>query len=795
MAYSLPHLFAAGGRVYFVTGTKTQTGGQTDRKGNKTPVYSWRPRFVGLDIAGGKEVWRCQDEALGEMAWIGLYADCPDGGVLLGFDEGGYLGVSVVGQAKPWYLRVRTQSKGKGEDKPFADLRRAFGCLACAGGLLWVRDSLGTLWGDQQTPTSPGDVQVIGWRGIDPRTGKPGPRIGYPLMRPWGGIHPRSGQFVASLDMAVERNWSGRCYVDVAGRNCILSQTMEIVGLDGKHLEHVHGIRGQCGIGFILGNNSLYTPPNQCIGCYPMVRGAVAYETSQATRGAAVADDARLEKGPAYGQTDNRQPPVDSSRDWPMFRHDPLRTGCTPLKLPPGGVKLKWTAQVGSRCTQPVVAGGRAVTAVVGEGRVVCLDAAAGKTLWDFAAGSRIDSSPTLCGDLVLFGCHDGYLYCLRAGDGALAWRFNAAAAHRRIVVNDRVESPWPVFGSVLACDGAVFAMAGQYSALDGGLRFWGLEAATGKVRFGRVFAGIKGEKAVILPTFWYTHQEQGLNNILVADKGRIRLYEEWGRLGVQLRRRAHAGPAPGRAAARLAAGPHHARRPQHRGPLAVGGLRPRLAAVPHAGRALHAPAVAGAGPAHALQRAGGQLHVLPRQARAGRLPAGQGRRHRGRARAVGPAHRTEDHRLAEPVRQVPRPRGGQGQALGDADAAHRRAVVRDGGQGDAVAGGHRPAAGGERDRRPGRRASPRRQARRAAAVQRARRPFDGRRHRAGSLDVRRRGHVRRHVRRGRTPLRRHPRRARAVLRQMTAQRRAWGRATPARPAPGIAQLTTVFSA
>jgi len=529
MAYSLPHLFAAGGRVYFVTGTKTQTGGQTDRKGNKTPVYSWRPRFVGLDIAGGKEVWRCQDEALGEMAWIGLYADCPDGGVLLGFDEGGYLGVSVVGQAKPWYLRVRTQSKGKGEDKPFADLRRAFGCLACAGGLLWVRDSLGTLWGDQQTPTSPGDVQVIGWRGIDPRTGKPGPRIGYPLMRPWGGIHPRSGQFVASLDMAVERNWSGRCYVDVAGRNCILSQTMEIVGLDGKHLEHVHGIRGQCGIGFILGNNSLYTPPNQCIGCYPMVRGAVAYETSQATRGAAVADDARLEKGPAYGQTDNRQPPVDSSRDWPMFRHDPLRTGCTPLKLPPGGVKLKWTAQVGSRCTQPVVAGGRAVTAVVGEGRVVCLDAAAGKTLWDFAAGSRIDSSPTLCGDLVLFGYHDGYLYCLRAGDGALAWRFNAAAAHRRIVVNDRVESPWPVFGSVLACDGAVFAMAGQYSALDGGLRFWGLEAATGKVRFGRVFAGIKGEKAVILPTFWYTHQEQGLNNILVADKGRIRLYEEWG--------------------------------------------------------------------------------------------------------------------------------------------------------------------------------------------------------------------------------------------------------------------------
>jgi hypothetical protein len=169
------------------------------------------------------------------------------------------------------------------------------------------------------------------------------------------------------------------------------------------------------------------------------------------------------------------------------------------------------------------------VAALVSEGRVVALDTASGKVLWQFAAGGRIDTSPTIDGELCLFGCHDGYVYCLRASDGALVWRFNAAPEHRRIVSGEQVESPWPVVGAVLVYQGALYATAGHYSAIEGGLHFWGLEPATGKVRFHQVFSGVKGDKAIILPTFWYKHEEHGLNNVLCADRDRIRLYDEWG--------------------------------------------------------------------------------------------------------------------------------------------------------------------------------------------------------------------------------------------------------------------------
>lgn len=59
-------------------------------------------------------------------------------------------------------------------------------------------------------------------------------------------------------------------------------------------------------------------------------------------------------------------------------------------------------------------------------------------------------SPPIVLGDRVLFGCNDGYVYSLRTEDEALAWRFRAAPHERRIVVDDRLESPWPVGGSVL---------------------------------------------------------------------------------------------------------------------------------------------------------------------------------------------------------------------------------------------------------------------------------------------------------------------------------------------------------
>ena len=62
---------------------------------------------------------------------------------------------------------------------------------------------------------------------------------------------------------------------------------------------------------------------------------------------------------------------------------------------------------------------------------MITLDADSGRPLWDFTAGARVDSPPTLHGNRVLFGCRDGYVYSLRASDGALAWRLRAARVER----------------------------------------------------------------------------------------------------------------------------------------------------------------------------------------------------------------------------------------------------------------------------------------------------------------------------------------------------------------------------
>ena len=523
MAEQVQQLYAGDGRVYFSTGRALEVEpGPADRKGRPGVRTTWKTEVVGVDIKTGKQVWRCADERLGGLFSPLLWAD----GVLLGVSGPNYVGLATRGVADVWTCRVRTRRGDSLADADFRDPRRAMKACLYADGLFWLHDSLATVYGEQVP--DPDDRTVVGYVGLDPKTGRPRRRIGYPVRRDWGGIHPKSGQYVQQLDVPVDRNWSGRCYDDIAAPDCILAQTMEILSLDGKELKHIHGVRGQCAIGFILANNAVYTPPNFCIGCYPMIRGAIAYEVPTAKR-LTVVDAQRLQKGPAYGAGGDREPEAAATDAWPMYRHDTLRTSCTPARLDHNGLKLQWDSLVGGRCTQPVVAGGRVVAALIAEGRVVALDAASGKTLWAFDAGSRIDTSPTLDGGLCLFGCHDGYIYCLRASDGALVWRFNAAPEHRRIVTSGKVESPWPVFGAVLVYRGALYATAGHYSAVEGGLHFWSLAPATGQVRFHQVFRGIKGDKAIILPTFWYKHEEHGLNNVLVADRGRIRLYEEWG--------------------------------------------------------------------------------------------------------------------------------------------------------------------------------------------------------------------------------------------------------------------------
>ena len=300
------------------------------------------------------------------------------------------------------------------------------------------------------------------------------------------GRDPRTGEVKKSMDTMRALRTAGhhhRCYRQKATDRYIMEgyRGIEFMDLVGDNHSRNNWIRGVCQYGILPCNGLIYAPPNAC-GCFMegLLHGFWAVAASSPSR-AVGSDSTALEKGPAFGKAEAVDKPFPDASPWPTLRGNPLRSGSTatdvPTKLGEG-----WRAKVGGRLTPPVVAGGLVAVASIDAHRVVALDAATGKQRWSFTAGGRVDSPPTLHQSLALFGCADGWVYCLRRHDGALVWRFRAAPEDRRTVVRDQVESVWPVHGSVLVEGGVAYVAAGRHSYLDGGLRLYGLDPATGKV-------------------------------------------------------------------------------------------------------------------------------------------------------------------------------------------------------------------------------------------------------------------------------------------------------------------------
>jgi len=339
-----------------------------------------------------------------------------------------------------------------------------------------------SLWTAKLQKTShhcPEDMFVIGGQVWSPNTGKPQE----------SGTHFKvfdlhTGNIVKDF---VAENIKGfpmhpRCYPSRATERFIMTNGMgtEFYEIGGTKVDVNNTVRGSCIYGVMPANGLLYKPADTC-ACYYQSKleyfCALAPERRVKGDESTVEED-RLQKGIAYGEIAG--PDLQPDHDWPMYRRDVARSGYNPSPVSPQ-LQETWKVQLGGKLTQPVVADGKMIAAAVDQHTVYALDADGGTISWQFTAGGRIDSSPTLYQGTVLFGCTDGWAYCLRASDGALVWRYLVAPRDRQLLAFQQLESVWPVHGSLLVHNNVLYCLAGRNMFLDGGLRLAMLDAATGR--------------------------------------------------------------------------------------------------------------------------------------------------------------------------------------------------------------------------------------------------------------------------------------------------------------------------
>jgi outer membrane protein assembly factor BamB len=369
----------------------------------------------------------------------------------------------------------------------------------------------------------------------------------------FSGRDPRTGEVKKSFPPDVKTYWfHHRCYIAKATEKFIIpSRTgIEFVDIEKQSWDINHWVRGACLYGVLPANGLTYAGPHNC-ACYPEAKldgmNALA-PANGAPFPRPPADEQRLEKGPAFAAAEASPP---EPLDWPTYRHDAARSGFTDQALLPD-LGAAWTAKLGGRLSAPTIADGKVFVAQVDAHTLHALDAASGKPLWSFTAGARVDSPPTWWQGRVIFGGKDGFVYCLRASDGALAWRFQAAPADRRHFAFEQLESVWPVHGSVLVEDGKVSFVAGRSMFLDGGLRFFRLDAATGRKLVEEVYDDRDPETGRDIQERVQTLQMPvGLNDILSSDGKWTYLRTQ--KIGAD-GRRVDIGPVSGNAVAQGAA-------------------------------------------------------------------------------------------------------------------------------------------------------------------------------------------------------------------------------------------------
>jgi len=449
---------------------------------------------VCLDLRGGTEKWRTEVADEKGNAWMGSLIAHKDAVICA-------TARTLYSLSRKTGKRLWTKNKN-----PLGHLWYEWKDVFVIGGLVWTYGPENKRQTGKFRSFWPAAI-----KGYDPTTGKAARTV--PLGHIFTAHHHH------------------RCYRNKATDRYILTSRRgtEFVSLTGgKHTVH-NWLRGICHMGMMPANGLQYTPPHPC-RCYinENLPGFNAIASTAASNPQPAKPQTPLEKGPAFGKVPNpkSQIPNSKSDDWPTYRGDPIRSGAATCKLP-DKLKALWSVKAGGKLSAPVIAAGKLFVSAVDEYHVLALDEKNGSKVWETAVGGRVDSPPTYYKGSVLFGCADGYVYCLRADNGKLVWRFRAAPEARLIGAFNRLESAWPVNGSVLVHKGVAYFAAGRSSYLDGGIHAYALNPTTGALMHRTKLTGPETDFSNTKAHFTYGKGPGTKCDIMQADENGIYLRDK----------------------------------------------------------------------------------------------------------------------------------------------------------------------------------------------------------------------------------------------------------------------------
>lgn len=301
--------------------------------------------------------------------------------------------------------------------------------------------------------------------------------------------------------------------------------------------------RSTCDTGVFPANGLIYCSPPKCT-CLDVVAGYTATAPEPPPKPLA----ARLIRGQ---KVESSPPKIWPAPDeWPMYMANPQRGNWTPSAVG-GTIREAWRIDVGDwpeaviaqdwkesespggLVSAPIIAGQAVYVSVPNSHRVEARDLRTGDLRWSYTTGGRVDTPPTVYGELCLFGSRDGWVYALGVDGGNLVWRYCAAVRPKYIVDNGHLESPWPLTGTVMIHRGQAWILAGRHSAVDEGIQVHCLDPLTGRLHWQTRIASASLDRieAKEIPDY-PNHGKVGIYypraaQILVSDGGRLHHYVE----------------------------------------------------------------------------------------------------------------------------------------------------------------------------------------------------------------------------------------------------------------------------